>query len=70
MNVPLGTRKLLVASGTVVILVSSVGEVGLPGRRRRDARGGAQAVTAGRRHGSGYLPREKTNSAANTRLMK
>ena len=68
MNVPLGTRKLLVARGMVVIL----GSVGAVACRLRDG----VAPVGGRRAGRPgatdrrYLPSEKTKRAAKTRLMK
>ena len=69
MKVPLGTRKLLVARGMVVILGWSVGGAGGRGSawpRAAGAAGGARAA----RSAPVYLPREKTKRAAKTRLMK
>ena len=65
MNVPLGTRKLLVAIGMVVILGRSVG-----GARGRPAGAGRRGRRSVARSGGAHLPSEKTNRAANTRLMK
>ncbi len=69
MKVPLGTRKLLVASVTLVILVHSGGGTGSTSRRWPRSR--VPALGVGRpAPPRSYLPREKTKRAAKTRLMK
>ena len=69
MKVPLGTRKLLVAIVTLVILVHSGGGVGMASRGRNRSRVRALGVDRPAPSRS-YLPREKTKRAAKTRLMK
>src|SRR5665213_725284 len=63
MNVPLGTRKLLVAIGMVVILGRSEEP---PDRSARAPRATGRVA----RTGGVHLPSENTKSAAKTRLMK